>query len=234
MKETIKCPYCWIQLILSENDNYHKLENEIEFEYESSHRGASSFSIHNEVTLCTNPECKNIIFSTWISAYQNGGDFIGYHFNEIWQWNILPEYIGNTYNPKIVPQVIISDYQEACAIISKSPKASATLFRRCLQWMIRDYWKVAKSRLIDEIECIKDKVDAPVWDALETLRETWNIGAHMEKDINTIIDIDEWEVEQLKWLIEFLIESWYIKRYQDNERFEKIKKIREDKNNLKK
>ena len=68
-----------------------------------------------------------------------------------------------------------------------SPKASATLARRALQGMIRDYWKVSKGRLIDEIDAIKEKVDPITWKAIDAIRRIGNIGAHMEKDINVII-----------------------------------------------
>lgn len=41
--------------------------------------------------------------------------------------------------PDYIPQAIKQDYEEACAIVYLSPKASATLSRRCLQGMIRDF-----------------------------------------------------------------------------------------------
>lgn len=44
--------------------------------------------------------------------------------------------------PEYIPQTIRQDYEEACAIITLSPKASATLSRRCLQGMIRDFGKL--------------------------------------------------------------------------------------------
>ena len=44
-----------------------------------------------------------------------------------------------------------------------SAKAAATLARRCLQGMIRDYWDIAKISLKQEIDAIKDKVDPLTW-----------------------------------------------------------------------
>ena len=46
-----------------------------------------------------------------------------------------------------VPVSVQQDYEEACLIKDLSPKASATLCRRALQGMIRDFWKVIKPTL---------------------------------------------------------------------------------------
>ena len=67
-------------------------------------------------------------------------------------------------------------------------------------------------RLIDEIEAIEDKVDPLTWKAIDAVRSVGNIGAHMEKDINVIVDVDPDEAAQLISLIEILIKDWYITR----------------------
>lgn len=41
--------------------------------------------------------------------------------------------------PEYIPEQIRQDYEEACLIAELSPKASATLSRRCIQSMIRDF-----------------------------------------------------------------------------------------------
>ena len=48
--------------------------------------------------------------------------------------------------PEYVPVQIRSDYEEAYAILSISPKASATLSRRCLQGMIHDFWDIHEKK----------------------------------------------------------------------------------------
>lgn len=72
----------------------------------------------------------------------------------------------------------------------ESPKASATLSRRCIQGMIRDRWEVKESTLFHEIDAIKDKIDPRTWAAINSVRQIGNIGAHMEKDIDLIVEID--------------------------------------------
>ena len=44
------------------------------------------------------------------------------------------------------------------------------------------------------------------------LRKLGNIGAHMEKDINLIVDVDPQEAELLIGLIETLLKEWYVVR----------------------
>ena len=88
--------------------------------------------------------------------------------------------------PDYVPAAIRADYLEACLVRDLSPKASATLSRRCLQGMIRDFWGIKKARLIDEIEALKDKTDELTWEAIDSVRSIGNIGAHMQKDIDLI------------------------------------------------
>ena len=95
-----------------------------------------------------------------------------------------------------------------------SPKASATLSRRCLQGMIRDFWKIKPSTLFKEIDQLEHKIPAMQWKVLDGIRRVGNIGAHMEKDINVIVDIDPGEAEKLLKVIEKLINDWYVERYE--------------------
>ena len=102
------------------------------------------------------------------------------------------------------PEAIRTDYLEACSILDKSPRAAATLARRCLQGMIRDFWGVHDRSLAKEMERIQDKIPADLHEALKNLRELGNIGAHMETDVNLIVDIDPGEAQKLIKLLEVL------------------------------
>jgi hypothetical protein len=77
---------------------------------------------------------------------------------------------------------------------------------------LRDFWKVKSGRLVDEIDQIKDRVDPLTWDAIDALRKLGNIGAHMERDINFLVDVDPQEAELLIGLIETLLKEWYVGR----------------------
>ena len=127
----------------------------------------------------------------------------------ILSWNMKPQSHAKQF-PNYVPKPIITDYQEACLIQNLSPKASATLARRCLQGMIRDFWGVKERTLFAEINGIQANVDPQTWQAIDAVRSVGNIGAHMEEDINLIIDVDPNEAAALIKLIEMLIKDWYI------------------------
>lgn len=95
---------------------------------------------------------------------------------------------------------------------------------------MRDFWQVKSGRLVDEIEQIKDQVDPLTWDAIEAVRKVGNIGAHMEKDINVIVDVEPQEAELLIGLIETLIRDWYIAREERKARLNQISQLAQKKN----
>lgn len=134
--------------------------------------------------------------------------------------------------PSYVPEQLRSDYEEAYSIASLSPKASATLSRRCLQGMIQDFWKVRKGSLYEQINAIQGKVSASQWKAIDGLRKIGNIGAHMEKDVDVIIDVEADEAVLLLKLIELLIEKWYIARYDEQKLYNTISEISDNKKDL--
>ena len=111
-----------------------------------------------------------------------------------------------------VPAPILEDYQEAYLIRDLSPKASATLSRRALQGMIRDFWDIARRTLHGEIEALRDKCDPDLFDAMMGLKSVGNIGAHPEADVNEIIDIVDGEPQDLLDLIHLLDQEWYVAR----------------------
>ncbi|MEK4881440.1 MULTISPECIES: DUF4145 domain-containing protein [Paenibacillus] len=177
--------------------------------------------------VCPNPDCKEYVLtaSLFNGEHENGLIARKEHVNT---WNLVPGSQAKVF-PEYVPSVIIDDYREACLIKELSPKASATLSRRCIQGIIRDHWGIKKNRLIDEIEAIKGKVDPLTWDAIDAVRKIGNIGAHMEKDINVIIDVEPDEAALLVELIEVLIYDWYITSYERKQRFQNIVGISDSK-----
>lgn len=128
--------------------------------------------------------------------------------------------------PSYIPKQLVQDYTEACKIRDLSPKASATLARRCLQGMIRDFHGVKdKKSLYDEIDALKGVIPTSEWDALDSLRSIGNIGAHMEKDVDLIIDVTSEEANTLIAFIEYLFKQWYVKRHDDEENLRAVKAI---------
>ncbi|MDQ5957996.1 MAG: hypothetical protein QG665_337, partial [Patescibacteria group bacterium] len=58
--------------------------------------------------------------------------------------------------------------------------------------------------------------------AIDAVRSVGNIGAHMEKDINLIVDVEPGEAQLLIELIEQLVEDWYTTRKDKQDRLSKI------------
>lgn len=178
--------------------------------------------ILTEVISCPNDECREyaITGSLHASHYQSGYKRLTPK-TQRFKWSMKPSSLAKQF-PSYIPEAILADYNESCLIRTLSPKASATLSRRCLQGIIRDFWGVKKGRLVDEINSIKDTVDPITWQAIDSVRSIGNIGAHMEKDINLIIDVEPEEAQLLIGLIEILIADWYIAKHERQKHLENI------------
>ena len=219
------CPFCNHSSIVTEDNSF------------GEHIGTDLDNIHGKQEVfvnfiaCPNPDCRELVFS--VTLYGVSVDDLRIKKKMLYTWNLIPPSQAKVF-PSYVPKPILDDYKEACLTKDISPKASATISRRCLQGMIRDFWKVKKDRLIDEIEGIKDKVELMTWEAIDTVRKVGNIGAHMEKDINLIIDVEPNEASLLINLIETLINDWYINRHEREERLKAIVEMGKQKESKKK
>lgn len=174
-----------------------------------------------EFTACSNPDCTELCIEAELSGYDRRSDGeIDLHFPDN-SWKLRPQGTVRQF-PDYVPTAILADYREACLILELSPKASATLSRRCLQGMIRHVWGVRPGRLVDEIQAIRKDVDNASWQAIDAVRQLGNVGAHMEKDIDVIVDVDPGEAELLVQLVETLIVEWYVNREESRRRMASV------------
>lgn len=225
------CPFC----------NHHQVVSDDNFQssFSKHHIGKSvhgDTGLAHTATRCVNPDCNEVTLSVrFVKARTtNNGWAVD---KSIHGWQLRP---GNysKVQPDYIPVALREDYFEACAIRDTSPKASATLARRCLQGMIRDFCGIAKGRLIDEIKELNQRLDdgtAPrgvepeTVEAIDAVCDIGNIGAHMEKDINLIIDVDPGEAQALIELIEMLFDEWYVARYKREQRLAAVKAIAAEK-----
>lgn len=233
-----QCPFC--NQIASEhwsNSSLVSIEN-----YSSQLPTNAGYTVFRAFwDLCPNSQCKEVSFK--IHRYDNpkGSIFLDNgklkcHVGQVSLSStnrILPELANALKLPDYIPSQIQQDYYEACRIIELSPKASATLLRRCLQGMIRDFWGIKKARLIDEINALEEK-EPGTKDLIDPIRSIGNIGAHMEADVNLIVDIEPEEAILLKEMIEQLIEDWYTERNKREQRIAKIKAVAAEKELLRK
>ncbi|WP_445766511.1 DUF4145 domain-containing protein [Rheinheimera sp.] len=188
-------------------------------------------AIHTAVITCPNSDCKEYAIDAKLFLWRYiDGDW-RLEGEPLMEWALKPNSHAKQF-PEYVPKAILSDYEEACLIRDLSPKASATLSRRCLQGMIRDFFDVKEKTLYLEISAIREKVESLTWDAIDAVRSIGNIGAHMEKDINLIIDVDANEAGLLIGLIESLIQDWYVARHERQKRLKLIVDIAESKKSI--
>lgn len=219
-----QCPYCSMIMSLSDQTV-------------STQFPSFSTPIGNRTMVGNKPKDPSVIKITFYRCPNCGQYTInasGYGANvEDVNVQIRPHSLAKQF-PKYIPEAIRRDYEEACAIVNLSPKASATLSRRCLQGMIRDFFQISKNNLFEEINAIKPKIPAEQWAVLDGIRQIGNIGAHMEKDINLIVDIEPNEAEKLIKLIELLLNQWYVERNNQNQLYADIIGINRSKQNERK
>lgn len=224
-----KCAFCGERFTLNKNTFYDVgyffdmqsmiSMNQVRVDSISIHPGQASRKSEPDVVFsfftCPNELCNKT------SIYVAG---LSKNVNHINHW-INPDSTAIQY-PDYVPASIRTDYEEACKIVDLSPKASATLSRRALQSMIRDFWGIKdKETLHQEINAIEDKISSDEYLALMGLKSIGNIGAHGLKDIDVILDIETHEADQLIKLIELFIDEWYIKRENKKLRLAEVKEI---------
>lgn len=224
-----QCPFCGLYSVLNA-DSMESQEHHLALT-----NSEGSICIVSRFVVCANPACRKFTLGVSLresirpmgttQAYWSPGGVKE-------EWQLIPSSSARGF-PSYIPKPIREDYEEACAILNLSPKAAASLTRRCLQGMIRDFWQVNEKRLLDEITAIKERVEPTVWDAIEAVRKVGNIGAHMEKDVNLILDVQPEEAKSLIWLIEYLFEEWYLLREERKARLLELKEISDAKDRMK-
>lgn len=229
--ENWTCPYCGQGQVISKEryDKGHSLVG-----VDGAADGDLAYEI--EAIVCANDKCRKLSLEFTLA----NGQYVGNHLQltkRLKTWRLMPASSAKP-QPDCVPKPLQDDYYEACAIRDLSPKASATLARRCIQGMIRDFCGINRNRLIEEINELKRLVDeehAPIGvqvdtvEAIDHVRKIGNIGAHMEADINVIVDVDPGEAQKLIDLIEFVFAEWYVARDRRKKRLAEIKAIAESK-----
>ena len=228
-----QCPFCGQHTTLRDEDIY---TDTISMEIKNQDY------LHSIVVcfvVCANRTCKKAtLMVAALGVGENdrtSNEYVLGHYGGLElmnMWKLIPESSAKIY-PDYIPLAIREDYTQACLIQYNSAKASAALARRCLQGIIRDFWKITRKRLIDELNAVQDKVARKLWGAMCALKDVGNIGAHMEKDVDVIIDVTPDEADALIKLIELLLEETYIDQHDRNQRIDKVVQIAKDKHSEK-
>jgi len=123
---------------------------------------------------------------------------------------IYPRGSGRPVAPPDVPKHIAADYNEACLVLSDSPKASAALGRRCLQNLLRERNVSSNdnlSRAIDD--ALASGLPSHIAENLDSIRNVGNFAAHPQKSVHSgeILDVEpneaEWNLDVLDMLFDF-------------------------------
>jgi len=209
----MECPFC-NRLVVDTDGifsithiNFDKVMGNVSREY---HHLDSTFEPDISIESIKCPNCQN----TSYKAINHIPDSLG-------TVNIHPFSTAKKY-PEYIPENLRNDYEEAHAIKRLSPKASATLARRCLQGILRDFYGAKGSNLYQEIESVKNDVSTKEFEVLNSVRQIGNIGAHLEKDVNLIIEVTENDAESLIKLLEHLFKTTYIDKHEKDLLFSQI------------
>ena len=221
-----RCPFCGQNSTVT-SINYHQSGNTL---YCGS-KGGPEYYVTLRAIQCPNGECNELSLSAELSTAQliSLGHYSAGEPIETWQ--LRPRSSAKPL-PSYVPEEIRNNYTEACLIQFDSPKASAAMSRRCLQGIIRDFWDIPPNKrgnLGAEISQIKEKVDPSTFDSIIAVREVGDIGAHMTKNVDTIVNVEPEEAALLIELIETLIDDWYVARHKREERNIKLRETADDK-----
>jgi len=188
----MKCPHCLVGL-----------PNQLDRQYIA---GDKSGNWHIGYQICT--ECENIMI--YIDEPHN---FSG----QVMQISRMVYPKGITRKPlptEINGEEIVEDYKEACLVLADSPKASAALSRRCLQYLLREKAGVKKATLADEIQQVLDSKQLPSYlsESLDAIRNIGKFAAHpiKSKSSGEVVDVEDGEAEWNLDVLEGLFDFYYV------------------------
>lgn len=238
LTQKLQCPHC--NCTLANTDDTHKLHI-MSLNY-LTYNGGGKYSIeYSKVSancdelICIYDESTCIITEYILCPLCGKFSIIVHNPHRDCTIPISPKCIRKSF-PDYIPKQIRQDYEEACLIAELSPKASATLSRRCIQGMIRDFWGIVKNNLRAEIDEVakQSTITELQKNALHALRSIGNIGAHPERDIELIVDVEPDEARKMIVLIEIFMQNWYIQRHEEEEMMKDLIAISNQKNQAKK
>jgi hypothetical protein len=216
--EMSKCPHCNTSIHLAKTGEkviYHEsLPNEQE-------NGEFVRPVRASILawgFC--PECNNLIV-----LLRTGGSYSNRQIesespqiSNLNRWGILyPRKFSNrNINDQTIPEEYRKDFNEAAAVLSISPKASAALSRRLLERILKEHYKIPDKgkeyTLTGKITYLKDKFDIPIYisESLDIVKEIGNFAAHPLKDktAEAIVEVEaseaEFDLDVLEALFQFI------------------------------
>lgn len=113
-----------------------------------------------------------------------------------------------------IPDSARRDYTEAAAILKLSPRASAALSRRCLEYVLQERGYKAGNLEAKVAAFLASEVGLPedLRLLIDTVRIHGNFGLHIKKDAETleILDVAEHEAEASLDVLDSLFDHAYV------------------------
>jgi len=219
-----KCPYCSKAIHFEESDN-------AVFKLDESEKPFDSLTDGFDIATGFCPSCNGLLVLYRQGTYKH--DKYDTYLSEIHKEEIIfPKYFVRNI-PTEVPEPYKTDFKEAAAVISLSPKASAAVSRRSLQNLLRDHFNIKGSSLAAEINDFINLSGIPSYlvEAVDAIRNVGNFAAHPLKDTSTgeIIDVENGEAEWLLDVLESLFDFAFVQpktlEKQKKQLNEKLKKL---------
>lgn len=103
---------------------------------------------------------------------------------------------------------------EAADILTRSPKASAALARRCLDTLMDEQLNLPpgnRAPLADKIDQALPALPAHIQEQIDAIRNIGNFGAHLSRAVTgEIIDVDPGEAEWTLDILDELFDHYYV------------------------
>lgn len=215
-----QCPYCnQFTFVTHENRSARTFPLN-----DKSTRGDVGMSVVS--ITCANPECQELTVDVVIGSVDshmsrtNGRLYDLLPMPSNLRRRVVPEAKVMAL-PSEVPEEVKITYSEAVLIANLSGRAAAAMARRCLQGIVRDFFQIPQEKrgnLGAELNYVKDQISPDLWADIIALRNVGDIGAHMDKNVNEIIDVSHDEAKILIELIETLFSEWYVARAKRQQR----------------
>lgn len=226
-----QCPYCGSHSIVT---NANHSVDVLDLEKTSRHGPLALVAVS---TSCPNTDCKELELKVyWGSPKKGQYGTTGITGPAQGQRQLLPE-AKVIPLPDDIPEEIRITYRETVLVAEISGRAGAAMARRCLQGIVRDFFEIPTNKrgnLGAELSFVKDKIDPDLWEAIQSVRGIGDIGAHMDKNVDRIIDVTPDEAGLLIKLIETLFQDWYIARKKRRANQEALRSLLADKRELQK
>ena len=162
----------------------------------------------------TCPKCERLILTLAKGKVKRDSHFGQIFSNPTDEVLIRPKTSNRTPVPPQVPSEFIEDYQEACLVLTDSPKASAALSRRCLQYILQEKAGVTHRDLAQQIQEVIDSNTLPSYiaESIDAIRNIGNFAAHPIKSKSTgeIVSVEPGEAEWSLDVIEMLYDFYFV------------------------